>query len=155
MSTLTSFVGRLADLNALRTDPVTGLVTFALVAPPDGGQLVVGIAKLFQRYTRTLLLKQGSMPYRPDDGCTFLIDADSGLWRTTFDVGQSFISAGLDVYRQMLADELDTDPPDEMFADASLVNIALTQDQVGITVEVFSQAGTSVVGVLPIVTLPR
>jgi hypothetical protein len=150
-----SFAGRLADLNVMRTDPATGLVTFAMVAPPDGGQLCVGIQKLFQRYMLILLTKKGSMLYLPNAGCTFMLDGDAGLWRTTFDVAQSFISAGLDVYRQMLAVEQDTDPPDEMFADARLTNITLTADRVGITVQVTSQAGTSVEYIVPIATVPQ
>lgn len=160
---LADYAGRKADLNVMRSDPKTGLVTLALVAHPDGGQLCVGIQKLFQRYMRTLLLKKGSMLYKPTDGCTFMTDLDAGLWRTTFDVGQSFISAQLDVRRQLLADEVDADPDtgepgdpdDERFADAELTNIALTVDRVGLTVRVTSLAGTTVEFIVPIVTAPR
>ena len=152
---LTDFADRLADLNTMRADPKTGLVTMAMVGTTDGGQLCVGIQKLFQRYMRTLLLKQGSMLYRPNDGCTFLRDLDAGFWRTPADVSQSFAAAQLDVRRQLVADETLDDPDDERFADARLTNIQLTDDRVGLTVQVTSLAGTSVEYIVPIITVPR
>jgi len=147
--------GRKADLLVLYTDPTTGAVTMQMVAPGGSGQLVVGIQKLFQRYTRTLLLKKGSMLYRPNDGCVFMLDGDAGLWRTSADVAQSFIASQLDVRRQMIADEFTADPDDERFFDAQLLNIALTPSRVGITVRVISRAGSTFEAITPIATLPR
>ncbi len=150
-----SFAGRLADLLVTPTDPVTGLVTLEMVSPGSGGQLVVGIQKLFQRYIRTLMLKKGSMLYRPNDGCVFLLDHDAGLWRTTFDVAQSWLASQLDIRRQLIQDERITDPLDERFLDARLQNITLTPQNVGIQVRVISLAGSSFSPILPIATLPR
>lgn len=150
-----SYAGRLADLLVMPYDPATGLVTLEMVSPGEGGKLVVGIQKLFQRYMRTLLLKKGSMRYRPEDGCVFLLDHDAGLWRTTFDVAQSWLASQLDVRRQLIQDELATDPLDERFLDARLQKITLTPEHVGVQVRVFSLAGSSFAPITPIASLPR
>jgi hypothetical protein len=152
--TLASYVGRLADFLVLRTD-AQGVVTMAMVEPADGGQICVGLQKLFQRYLLILCTKKGSMLYLPDFGCQFLIDFDAGNWRTVADVYQSFISSQLDVKRQLFLDELDTDPPDEDFFTANLLNVTLTGEQVAITIQVVSLAGESATYIVPIVTIPQ
>jgi hypothetical protein len=125
----------------------------ALVGSDGQGRVLTGILKLVQRFILLLLTRVGSVIYLPTYGSTFTLDAVTGGWRTVADIGQSFQSALPDVVTQLTALAVSTDPLDEQYADAELLNVTLAGDQATITVRITSQAGTNYTLIAPIATL--
>ncbi len=158
MATLTDYLGRKADLLAFQLmfpffQGREQLLAQELVRPGQSGALIAGIQKLVQRVLLALLLEQGSKQYRPQDGTRFMIDARLGFWRTSADVSQSFYAARLDVARQIVLDEADTDPPDERYRGMDLTGVVLNGDRVTLRLAVSSQAGRSFTFLTPL-TVP-
>lgn len=127
------------------------LVSQTLVPTGSGGYLCTGIQKLAQRLLFILLTKKGTVLHRPNDGVTFMIDAERGGWRTPADVRQSFVSSRLDLIRQMRLVEEETDPLDEQVNDVQLITLSILPDRVGIKIKLISEAGTDYTFLTPIV----
>ena len=125
-------------------------LTPALALPGQSGALIAGIELLVQRFLLELLTDVGSIKYLPTRGCTFLMDARRGMWRTPADIESSFSAALLDVRNNLQADEEDTDPLDERFKNAVLTKTALSGDYAAITIELTSMAETSRTIVYPL-----
>lgn len=115
-----------------------------------GSFLVTGIAKLAQRFLIILLTEQGSLTYLPGVGTTFITDGRRGFWRSAADVQQSFMSAMLDVRRQIRGAEIDSDPTDERFALATITQLTITGDRVNLQITLESQAGRRRKFIVPI-----
>lgn len=145
-STVVDYATRRADVLAFRGifPQLRGrdqILSQELVRPGDGGELIAGIEKLAQRVLVILLTKIGSRKYRPAEGTTFMIDAQSGRWRTPSDVSESFYAARLDVSRQVRAEETDADPADEKWGSLDLDGVTLSGDKVAIRLSIVSAAG--------------
>lgn len=121
-----------------------------LFSDANGGQIVVGIQKLVQRLLLVLLTEKGSIVHLPDLGTDFITDARLGLMQSPGDVFSSFAAAMIDVRRQLVTEELSTDPADERLDSATLVNVSLANLKASITIEVVSQAGTAARFVQPL-----
>lgn len=158
MATVADYVDRKIDLLAFQGDFPTSreqLLTQALTRSSEGGMITAGIQKLAQRFLLALLTQRNSQRHRPQEGTTFLIEAAKGLWRTVADVEQSFYAAVLDVKRMLRAVELESDPPDEIFAEAILTGVSLFGDQVTVRVLLTSAAGDNVTFLTPIAVTIR
>ena len=139
------YVNRTVDLLMLddaRADGDTRL-TQTLVQTDQSGALITGIEMLVQRFLLELLTEQGSLQYLPTRGCSFMLDARHGMWRTPGDVFASFSAAMLDVKNNLIGDESDSDPDDERFASATLDSVAINQDRVTMSISLSSVAGVS------------
>ncbi len=124
-----------------------------LVQPGDGGALIAGIEKLAQKALMILLTKVGSRQYAPDEGTTFMLEAERGSWRTPADVEQAFYSARLDVSRQCRNSEAADDPLDERWGTFDLDGVTLAGDKITIRLRLTSAAGTLYTFMTPI-TVP-
>jgi hypothetical protein len=129
-----------------------GLLTAALMLPGNDGMIIAGIDKLVQRFLLELLTESGSILFAPTRGCQFMAYLRMGHIRTSFDAHQLFNSALVDITRNLLSDQLLSDPTDEQFAGATLTSISLSADILTFGVSVLSQAGTGRTVVLPLST---
>lgn len=138
------YVGRTVDMLAYDNLSLSRetLLSQQLVLPGQSGALISGIQKLVQRYLLELLTELGSLTYLPRRGCLFMLEARLGLWRTTADVESSFYSSMLDVRRNLILEENESDPLEERFDNADLLSVVLSTDHVVIQVQVTSLAGT-------------
>lgn len=144
-ATVDQYLGRTVDL-LLYDGMAVGadtLLTPALVLPGQSGALITGVQKLVQRFLLELFTELGSMTYASTRGCNFMRDARRGGWRTPTDVEQSFYTSLLNVKRNLIQDELSTDPDDERFASAKLLSVVVNADSVVLHIQVLSQAGTA------------
>jgi hypothetical protein len=146
------YFGRVSDLLAYdNAQPdAESLLLPALVVPGQSGALIAGVEKLVQRFILELLTELGSLVYLPERGCVFLLEARSGQWRTPADVEGSFNRSKLTIRRNLLGDELETDPDDERFADAELTSVALTGDKATLHISISSLAGSDRTFLLPL-----
>lgn len=155
MTTVADYQYRTADMLAFRGvfPGVRGrdqLLAQQLVRPGDSGLLIAGIEKLAQRVLTALLTRAGTKKYKPTDGTSFMTDAVRGYWRTPADVETSFYAARLDLSRQITADQLDTDPPDECWGSVELNGVIVAPGKVTIRVTLVSAAGSEYVFLAPI-----
>lgn len=158
MTSVADYAGRTTDMLAFQGAFPSGgdrLLAQSLVGDRDGGSVVTGVEKLAQRVLLILLTKAGSMAYRPDDGTTFMRDADAGAWRTAADVELSFHAAKLDLVRQIRAVALDSDPADEVIDSIEFLGAALTDGAATLQLRVVSAAGVSVTFIAPISLVVR
>ena len=137
------YVGRTVDVLLFDPPDVIGNSPSAqaLALPQQGGALIAGVEKLVQRFLLELLTEQGSMQYLPLRGCSFMTDARHGLWRNPGDVLASFSAACLTVKQNLMDDELESDPLDERFAAAELLNVSVTPSLVSLRIRLSSLAG--------------
>lgn len=131
------------------------LLSQSLVDVNGFGTIGTGIVKLAQRFLLLLLTEAGSIQFQPTTGCNFMKDARKGRWRTTGDVNQSFGSAVLDIRRQIRLMQLATDPLDEQYDSATLINVQLNGDQVVLRILLTSMAGTPVTLIAPLTVSVR
>mgnify|MGYP003545155545 CR=1 FL=1 len=139
------YVGRSVDLLAfdgMNLDSEALLIQ-QLVYPGSNGALISGVQKLAQRFLLELLTESSSLQYLPKRGCAFMLEARLGIWRTPADVESAYYSSLLDVKRNLILEEADTDPLDERFASADLISLSLTADKAVAHIQVSSQAGVS------------
>lgn len=129
------------------------LVDMVLVAEGTGGFIVAGIVKLAQRFLLELLTEQGSIPYDPLRGTTFMRELRLGQVQTTIDAEISFALA-LDQAKLRLQLEESTDMPnDERYGRVNLISITVApRDTLKLRLSLFSLAGTGVTLLLPIAT---
>lgn len=156
LANVTSYQGRTVDLGILQGSEnsigvMVPLVQSLTEAAAPGGILVTGLQKLAQRFLLILLTEQNTLTYLPANGCRFMADARSGIWRTAADVTASFQYSLIDIKRQLSAIALPTDPLDELLLDAILLNVSLdAPNQVSLSIALTTQAGTSGVFIAPI-----
>lgn len=152
----TQYIGRKIDVLAYRGARTSGpgdtLLSKAITATSDGGQITTGIQKLAQDFLLELLTIRGSKFCEPDRGCLFMQDAQQGLWRTTTDVFASFAAALVDVEANLLAAQDNDSQADEQFKEAEIEAVTLNQTSAAATVRVTSQAGTSRLVIAPLTT---
>jgi len=157
MTTLDDYVGRTVDLSVydgVVENPRGQQLTPVLIPPGTGGFAVTGIEKLVQRFIQILLLERGSIRYRPDDGCDFMVAARFGAWRSAADVSLSFYEAQIDVRRQLQAVEDDQMPDDERFASETLNSVTFIGGQVSLSITLESLAGSGRKVIVPVSLIP-
>ena len=148
------YIGRRADLLAFDDFRTKGdtLLTQALVSPDSTGAVIAGIEKLAQRFLLELLTEYGTTAGIPDRGCQFMRDARQGRWRTPADVRRSFSSSMLQVRRSLVRDWVPSDPRDELFSEAEMLDVVVSGDFVSVRIALTSLAGETRVILYPMRT---
>jgi len=126
------------------------LLVQALATPETGGTICTGIEKLVQWFLIEFLTETGTMTYAPTRGTNFMTDVNNGSLQTEQDVFMAFSSAVGQIQATLQRIQKTTDPPDEIFADAVLTNLALTGNAIILYITITSKAGTSRTPILPI-----
>lgn len=149
---ITQYIGRTVDVLAYRNGMPSGEVqlTADLADELDSGQIGTGIQKLAQRFLLELLTEKGSMIYLPTRGCDFMRQARLGSWQTVMDIMSSFSASLVDIKENLITEQSSSDPTDEQFSDAELVNVTLNAGSATIYVRVVSAAGTARTFITPI-----
>ena len=152
MSTAADYVGRTVDVLAYqgRYPGREEQLVPALAAPGNAGKLCAGIQKLAQRWILEFLTERGSLGYLPDRGCDFMLLLRQGELRTTLDAEQAFYLSAQQVQSNLRAEEDIGMPEDEQLDRAELLSLAVAADQLTLSVQVHSRAGTSRAALLPI-----
>jgi hypothetical protein len=140
-----TYVGKTVDLLAFDNAKATGeaLLSQQLVLPGQSGALIAGIEKLVQRFLLELLTERGSLIYDPSRGTFFMTRIRAGFLRTSQDLFSEFSTAEVELRNVLRLEEADTDPPDERYANATLLSADLSGDTATLQIQVSSQAGTS------------
>lgn len=156
MSTAADYLGRTVDILIYDGQQPSGdtLVEPVLAQPGQGGKIVTGIMKLAQRFLMELLTERGSLKYQPLRGTTFMIQANTGGLRTTFDAEQAFQSELIDIKRNLRAEDSPKDPPDERLQDAQIQAVTILQGLVIYHILLTSQAGTTRKVIFPLTATP-
>ena len=149
-TTYVDYIGRLHDVMAL-TVPAEGTGSVEL-AFNKGGEITTGVQKLAQRFFMLLFTPRGSVPYAADVGSDFLLALANGGLRSVADVYTAFSAALVDVREQLLAQETTSDPNDERFDEAEIVNLRIDTATVYITVRLITVAGAEARYIAPIPT---
>ena len=159
MSTVADYVGRTVDVLAFLGADYDGLgsakLIQELVTPEHGGLVTTGIQKLAQRYLLELLTSEGSMPFLPNRGSSFMIEGRQGFWKTAADVKQSFNVAEATIKSHLVDEESDTDPLDEKYHSSELLTVIVSPDSVVARISLTSKAGTSRELITPINVSPE
>lgn len=155
MSTAIDYIGRSFDFLAFQVILPAyrgreNLLIQELTTSDGMGAIIAGVQKAVQRFLIVFLTKKGSVVSAPDEGTTFMIEAQQGLWRTVADVEQAFYSARLDAVRQITSIETDADPLDERFGDVVLNGVTLNGDSVSISITYTTLDGFSYTYLTPL-----
>jgi len=154
MSTVTDYIGRTVDLQALQGAKQFGdtLLQQTLVGETNRGLIIAGVQKLAQRVTIEFFTDVGSITYEPTRGTAFMPSLRQGRLRTALEVEQAFRSAVIDIKRTLRQQELDTDPDDERIDEIELISIVLSGDTVILRFRVISLAGDERAVLFPLMT---
>lgn len=139
------YVGRQADLLAFDDATAAGeaQLRLALVYPGSAGALTTGIQKLVQRFLLELLTDRGSLQYLPFRGTSFLMRLRAGYVRTSQELFSEFTAAELLIRSNLRLEEIATDPLDERYRNAALLQATLDGDTAQLKIQITSQAGES------------
>ena len=139
---VTDYVGRTVDLLAFDGLELGGevLLEQVLAQPGKGGKVITGIQKLVQRFLLEVFKEKGSDPYS-DRGTEFMTEARSGYMTTVVDVHGAFARAILLTGINLKAEESESDPDDERYDYAEIVQVQLIQGTARIWVRLYSLAG--------------
>ena len=129
------------------------LVDMFLVIPGTSGLVCTGIVKLAQRFLLELLTEQGTIPYDPLRGTTFMRELRLGLVPTTVDAEISFALALDQAKLRLQLEETDAMPGDERYGRAELLSLTIAPaDTLKLRIQLTSLDGTGVTLILPIET---
>jgi hypothetical protein len=145
VASIADYVGRTIDLAAYHGVSPRGRVQLVEALAPDeeSGAVVTGVQKVAQRFLVELLRETGSTPFRPEDGTSFLTDARTGQFRTQADVMGAFARGVVEVRGTLQAEELETDPDDERFVDATVTDVLIAPGQAVIRFQLVTAAGAA------------
>jgi hypothetical protein len=129
---------------------VNGQEVQQLYAAGNPGSTVVAQQKLAQRFLLHLLTAQGSILYRPTQGCSFVQQLRIGKAASENDIFAAFAGAMPDVTQNMQIEELSTDPPEERFGSAQMTNLTLNKGSIVTTITLNSLAQVPLNLILPL-----
>lgn len=151
MSTIADYQNRKFDLLAFQLNQSKTEMSQTIAAENSGGNICTGIQKLAQRWTLEFLTPLGSVPYKPNVGCTFTDDVRKGLIKNNFDIVNYFSSSAVAVEINLKKEDKETDPADERFSKANLDGFSFTNNgKIVLNVSLLSVAGTERKIILPI-----
>lgn len=148
------YSGRTYDVLAFRGAVEHGEARLdqSLFDADSAGMICTGAQKLAQRFVLELLTEQGSIPYLPTRGTTFMTRLRRGQLRNEADVFVAFSFALNDIELNLTAEESAADPADERFASAALDRVFIEPGTVVLHVTLRSRAGAARKVVLPMAT---
>jgi hypothetical protein len=147
------YSGRTVDYLAFDDAKASGntLLTQTLVQEGQSGALITGIEKLVQRFLVELLTEKGSLEYQPGRGTFFMTSLRHGIVRTSADLFAEFSAAALDAKENLLLEEdFTSDPKDERYAGAVLLEASLLGDTATLRIQVNSVAGETRTVIYPL-----
>jgi hypothetical protein len=152
----TAYEGRKYDFLGFRNVAPRGerQLGLALYSEDSSGQICVGVQKLAQRWALEFLTEVGSMPGLPERGCEFMAAVRTQTARTEQEIIWAFLSADIDITRNLKNEEYADMPDDEKFKSATLTSVTFYPGYLSLHVMIESVAGTSRAAIMPINTLP-
>lgn len=149
--TVLDYAGRTIDVLAYDGAVARGeiLLDQTLAQSAEGGKICAGIQKLAQRFLLELLTERGTMTYLPERGTDFMYEARTGRFRTQLDICGAMSRALVDVRRNLRLEESNTNPDDERYKSAEILQVVYTPGEAKLWIRVFSQDNNAV-GLLPI-----
>jgi hypothetical protein len=117
-------------------------LVFSRTGTPPLAQECSGEVKLAQRWLLEFLTKRGSIPHKPQRGCSFLSELESGLVHTETDVFAAFATAQVQIEQNLASDARADDPPEELFAEAELTRLSISDTLLHLQISIVSRAGT-------------
>jgi hypothetical protein len=94
------------------------------------------------------------MPGLPERGCEFMAAVRTQTARTEQEIIWAFLSADIDITRNLKNEEYADMPDDEKFKSATLTSVTFYPGYLSLHVMIESVAGTSRAAIMPINTLP-
>jgi hypothetical protein len=149
------FLDRSFDILAWR-GAVVGedqLLDQTLLDATSSGEICTGIQKLAQRFLVELLTPVGSIQYLPERGTGFLGSLLARGGRLSAEIFAAFAIAEVEARSGLLAEETDTDPDDERYLSAQLLEVNLQPAAVFLRFRLTSRANTTVF-IAPISIVP-
>lgn len=144
------YVGKTIDLWAFQQlKGGSGLLEQSMLLPVPG-YICTGIEKLIQRWVIEFFTKQGSMPFQPNRGSTFMTAFSQGELQIEADLIAEFGFAADQIFNNIVAATSENAPPEEILQTAVLNEISILADQLRLTVTITSAAGTARQVILPI-----
>lgn len=142
------YVGRTVDILAFDGLELGKevLLEQTLAQPGKGGKVITGVQKLVQRFLLEVFKEKGSDPYS-QRGTEFMTEARSGFMNSVTDVHGAFARAILTAGINLRAEESSSDPDDERFSEAEILQVQLEFGVARIWVKLLSLAeeGRSVI----------
>jgi hypothetical protein len=120
----------------------------------NSGAVTTGTNKLSQRVAIELLMDADSPKYQINRGTSLVGSVRRGELRTETDVYIAFSFAAARVEQLFRSQEEDSDPDEERLESLELLSLALSPDQLRLTVQINTAAGTSRTVILPITVMP-
>lgn len=118
-----------------------GSVSQTLFDQTSPGISVTGTDRLKQRFLLHLLTIQGSMLYRPLMGCLFIMQLQIGKANNERDIFSAFAAASVTITTNMQNEEFATDPANERFKIARLLNVTIQNGAVTLNIVITSLSG--------------
>lgn len=134
MSSLADYTDRVYDVFAFHGVKDVGEAALTQeMLDVEGGLICTGVQKLAQAFLITFLTEQGSIPYDPDEGTTFMIQLRRGELRTETDVQIAFSFAVGQLLRLFSRDPAAA--ADETLTRVDLLRVTVSAGGVSLTVK--------------------
>lgn len=148
---ITDYVGRTVDVLAFDGLELgkEALLDQVLAQAGGGGKVITGVQKLVQRFLLEILKERGSDPYSIR-GTDFMMEARSGTLTTVTDVHGAFARAILLATINLQGEEDGTEPDDERFASAEILQVEFEYGEVRVWVRLLSRAGEDRAAIFPL-----
>jgi hypothetical protein len=142
MHILAAYNGRTIDVLAWRGGGVGGeyKIEQSLADANSTGAICTGLQKLAQRFLITFLNEKGSLKYSPKVGTNFMTKLRQGRIHNEIDMSAAFSLAEMDVRRQMITEESNTDPEDEKYLRAELTGMQVIAGYANLTIALRSRS---------------
>lgn len=149
------YIDRRFDLLALQGAQPTGSAQLQQqLFNGNSGQVCTGVQKMAQRWVLEFLTDEGSLPFLPDRGVSFVRAARTGQFRNEVDAIAEYNFAAVKIMQTMQNEEVDAMEDDERLASDELTGLSIQEGLLTLNVTLTSQAGSSRQVILPIPVLP-
>jgi hypothetical protein len=122
----------------------------ALADSTCSGITVSGSSKLTQRVLTQLMTVNGSIPYAPNQGCSFISTLQVNGMASESDIFTAWGAAQIQLRPNLNLEESSSDPLDEKFQQAILNQIVITDELVTLDITIVSQANSAANVKLPL-----
>lgn len=148
---IADYVGRTVDILAFDGLELGKevLLEQTLAQPGQGGKIITGIQKLVQRFLLEVFKEQGSDPYS-NRGTEFMTEARSGYMNSVTDIHGGFARAILIAGINLQAEEDGTEPDDERYESAEILQVQLVAGVARVWIKLLSLEGEDRAVVFPV-----